>query len=436
MRKKILVISYYWPPASGGGIQRILKFCKYSIELGFEPTVITGTVESLKLKDTSLEEDSHNIIVHRVPLWFDPVRWFISKNKDKKKNSNQNKKYASFNLIKKIKIYVSNFIWLNFFIPDSKIGLYFSARKKIKNILEHEYFDAVITTGPPYTPHLLGLFIKKKYNLPWIVDVRDPWVENNVYNVTYRFTYVISLNKWLEKKVLANCNTITTVGNLTKNLLSTKINSDKIHVIYNGFDCRDFKNFQKNKINYFRLGYYGLMNDQRIPYSFINALSQRLNTDKEFAHYFKWKIYGNISPRAIHTLKLRIPPENLIIKENISHDKLIVELAKEQLLLLLVSNMRGAETEIPGKIFEYLHTGWPILGIGPLKGEARLIIDENKAGKLFEYNESKDHIQWLVVLFNKWKKGNLEQKMISKNIYNRRYQAYQLCLLLNDIIHN
>ncbi len=422
--KKVLIISYYWPPESGGGVQRILKLCKYLKEFGWEPIILTGIASALE--DNSLNKDAHGIKAYRVEYSFNPASLINNKsNKKARLDKNFKWKIMKANMIK--------FIRINFFIPDSRIGWYAPACKKLNSILACERFDAVLSTGPPYTTHLLGLYLKKRTNLPWVVDVRDPWVENCAYRGVHRFSLIKKINMLLEKKVLERCDRIVTIGEKLANLLDSKIPEVTTDVIFNGYDSDDFRELSQVKIDYFRLGYYGSLNDQRTPRGLIDGLSRAIKKSPEFARFFRWDIFGVASPQALNAITLKIPSQNLRIHGNIQHDDLIKEYSKEQIFLLIIENMSNLDYVVTGKIFEYLHSGWPILGVGPTEGEAAEILRESGSGKMFDHFKTETPVSWLMDHFEKWRKGALKQNRRVNQKYDRRAQARQLSAILDKI---
>jgi glycosyltransferase involved in cell wall biosynthesis len=429
--KKLLVITYYWPPMSGGGVQRILKFCKYLPEFGYAPIVISGDeTRDVTLIDESLTADTADISNHKIPFWFNPVRWLASS------NPSAGHQASAPSPLKLLIRKVSEFMWLNVLIPDSKIGWYRPVKHKISDLLKHHAFDGFITTGPPYTAHLIGRFIKKRYGLPWLADIRDPWVENAYYNIAYRFGFVKSIHRRLEKKVLNGADTIITVGEHLAELLGQKTDSKKIHVIYNGFDTQDFADMHPEPLrSHFRLGYYGSMNEQQVPMLFIKHLGRLLQEDKAFSDTFRWDIFGTITSGALQAVRTYIPEENLSIYPPVSHIELHEEYKKEQVLLLLINNIELNKLIITGKIFEYFSAGWPILGVGPVGGEAAGLIEKSNTGKLFSHEDEIGPVAWLRSLHAKWQSHELEQRRVTDARFERKQQTAHLAQILDHMLN-
>ncbi len=426
---KILVVTYYWPPDTGGGVQRILKFCKYLKDFGHDPVVITRGSGPQAQGDPSFREDTEGIRVVRVPFRLDPVK-LVNRGHAKQTGSGRRDRSG---LYKRISGYLQRFVWLNLFIPDAKIGWYRPVIKKVDALLRTESFDAVITSGPPYTVHLIGLATKKKFGRPWLLDVRDPWLENPPYNLAYRFSLVRALNAYLERRVLESADSVVTIGEVVAGLLQTKTALKKIDVIYNGFDEDNLSKAGRKSTPYFRLGYYGNIDHHRLPYQFLKRLAQGLDGNLEFARNFKLEIYGDLSREMKTVLRSLLPDGNLSLYDHIPHAKLREEYRFEQVFLLLINNFKYNRHILTGKLFEYLYSGWPILGIGPPGGEAAKILNQTDAGQMFIYDDVERSVQWLMEMFARWQAGKLANRPVADPRFNRREQAKKLIALLGNL---
>lgn len=424
--KRILVISYYWPPAGGGGVQRITKFCKYLRPLGFACTVITGS--TYHRRDESLSAEVRDIPSVRVAPLFDPAHWVQGQGK------HPHGSHRAETFFVKIKRYLLNFIWLNCFIPDARLPWYLSARGKVSRLLAKESFDAVLTTGPPYTAHLIGKYLRNHFHLPWIADIRDPWVENAYYNTAYRFPWVRWLNKRLEKSVLQTADGVVTVGNHLASFLRKKVADKSIHVIYNGYDQEDFAQLEPVESDKFLLSYYGSMNHQQFPTRFLLLLAQELSQNAEFSCAFRFRMQGSLTPDVHDHLVSVLPESNLSIQASIPHEDLVKPYSQEQVFLLLVNRVAHSDVIITGKLFEYLYAGWPILGIGPVSGEAGEIIGREQAGLMCDHDAPSAALDYLLALFVKWQRGELRRTPCTSDTFDRSRQAKQLGRLLDRVI--
>ena len=239
--KKILIITYYWPPAGGPGVQRWLKFSKYLPEFGYDPIIITVDPEKAEypIKDHTLEQDvrvGQNVYRTNCSGLYEYY---------KKLTKTQSAPYSGFvnEGVPSLKQKIARFIRGNFFLPDARRGWNKHAYRQAVQIIQKEKIDAVITTGPPMSTHLVGQKLKKRFHLHWIADFRDPWTDIYYYNKMYPTLIAKAIDRKYERNVLLNADQVITVSDYIKKQLAAKssaIQASKINVIANGFDAEDF----------------------------------------------------------------------------------------------------------------------------------------------------------------------------------------------------
>jgi glycosyltransferase involved in cell wall biosynthesis len=420
--KKALIITYYWPPAGGGGVQRVTKFCKYLSELGWEPHIITIFQGSYQAIDYSMDNDIKGIKVHYTDTKMDMNSYKLRTNESFK--DLENKKSSS-----KLK----DFIRINFLIPDAKIFWYWSALKKAKEVVSNENIDLIFSTSPPYTVQLVAKKLKKLTNLPWIVDFRDPWVENIYYNNVFRFNITKFINKKIEKSVLSNADEIITVGNNLKSMLENKTRHNVV-VIHNGYDPCDFPN-EITKSDKFIIGYYGSLNSKQISSEFYEVLSNFRNSNPDLYENFELHLAGNHTSESLRSIEKYIPATKIINFGYLSHQKLLVEQFKEQLLLQLIHEQKDNEIIIGSKLYEYFHSGNPILCLGNKQSEAAKLIDKTKTGVTYHYEELDKIKNYIEHVYLSWKNGHLNLGKKSFLEYERKTQAKQLVELFNKVVN-
>ena len=230
--EKILIISYYWPPAGGSGVQRWLYFSKYLSKFNFKPIILSvnPSKASYASIDKSLNNSVTEIETYRTSS-FEPLKFYsLFKSNGRIPQSVIPKKTFFDRFLA--------FIRLNFFIPDARIGWNPFAIKKALRIIRGQKIKYIITTGPPHSTHLIGLKVKKITRVKWLADFRDPWQELFYLKNFFRFNYIKNFDLKLEKKVLSSANgIITTVGDQYHSILKNKISSNqKFFSIYNGYD--------------------------------------------------------------------------------------------------------------------------------------------------------------------------------------------------------
>ncbi len=413
---RILVITYYWPPSGGSGVQRWLKFVKYLSRLGHHVEVVTPLNPAFDVKDESLKKDiPEDLIVHKLPIW-EPHK-LIKKTKGGA-NSSGNLGGNKSSFLAKV------FRWFrgNVFIPDSRVFWVRKARKFLKGYLKKNQFDAVITTGPPHSMHLIPLPLKKKFNFRWIADFRDTWSQIDFLDEFYTSKLSRKIHESLEQKVLNNADKVVTINEKTGELLE-KLTTKKIDLIYNGFDPEDInKPYKTSKENdYFTISHFGLMNKFRDPENLLIALEELCDENQKFKEKLRIKFGGVIEEDIITRIKASSNLRDKLDYEGyVSHEKVIETYFESDILLLLLNNTPLGKTIMTGKIYEYLAIGKPILGLGFIDSDPALLINQVKAGSFYEYSDKEGMKKFIIQLFKKQlffdrDQGEIEQFSRAKN---------------------
>jgi glycosyltransferase involved in cell wall biosynthesis len=416
--KKVLVITYYWPPSGGAGVQRWVKFIKYFKNQNIDPYIISVDPDfaSYPVIDKSLIND--------IP---ENTNVYLTKTNEpysiyKKINNNQTP-YAGFanegrpNFLQKI----ARFIRGNFFIPDSRKGWNDFAYKKAVKLLEKENIDTVITTSPPHSTQLIGLKLKETLNIKWIADLRDPWTDIYYYKSMLHTKWAKRKDLNYEKGVIEKSDKIVVVSDSIKQLLINKSNliqESKIHVIPNGFDEEDFSVSSTNKNNKFLLSYVGTITKD-YPLDSIKKSITNLNINLEFT--------GKADHPTKHLLN-----EIAGFNNHVKHKESINLLLASDMLLLVIPKIANNKGILTGKLFEYLGARKPILCIGPTDGDAAKIIQECKAGKTFDYSDENGIYEFIETCMSN------EYIFENKNYlnYSRRNLTKTLSKILNDKVNN
>jgi len=416
--KKVLVITYYWPPSGGAGVQRWVKFIKYFKNQNIDPYIISVDPDfaSYPVIDKSLIND--------IP---ENTNVYLTKTNEpysiyKKINNNQTP-YAGFanegrpNFLQKI----ARFVRGNFFIPDSRKGWNDFAYKKAVKVLEKENIDTVITTSPPHSTQLIGLKLKETLNIKWIADLRDPWTDIYYYKSMLHTKWAKRKDLNHEKAVIEKSDKIVVVSDSIKQLLINKSNliqESKIHVIPNGFDEEDFSVSSTNKNNKFLLSYVGTITKD-YPLDSIKKSITNLNINLEFT--------GKADHPTKHLLN-----EIAGFNNHVKHKESINLLLASDMLLLVIPKIANNKGILTGKLFEYLGARKPILCIGPTDGDAAIIIKECKAGKTFDYSDENGIYEFIETCMSN------EFIFENKNYlnYSRRNLTKTLSKILNDKVNN
>lgn len=428
--KKILIITYYWPPAGGPGVQRWLKFTKYLPEFGWKPIIFTPENPSYPLLDKSLMKDvPENLEIIKTKIW-EPYQLAEKLNKSNKKfkagqfDVGNNQSWKS-----KLSIWVRG----NFFIPDARVFWVNPSVKFLEQYLKDNKIDVVVTSGPPHSLHLIGLNLKKKFtDLKWIADFRDPWTEISYYKHLKLTNKSDKKHRQLESEVFKNADiTLATSYTDAENFRKNGANAV---CITNGFDESDSANNPTiKKIStetQFTLSYIGVLEQLRNPENLWKALNDLVKTNSDFAEKFKLKFVGRIDDKILQSIEnssLKNYIENL---GYLSHDKAIDEMSDSSMLLITNFPNPSSKGIIPGKIFEYLATGKQIISFGPSEADVSKILTETKAGKHFSYEDSETIKQFILEKFELWKSGNLAENTQNIEQFSRRNLTRQLSEIL------
>lgn len=399
--KKVLIISYYWPPSGGAGVQRWLKLSKYLSRSEVEVHVLTvdTSYASYPVYDDSLEKDvASNIIVHRTKArnYFKFYEKLVGKkNVPKSGYANVNAQKFSQRLISSVRSHL--------FIPDPRKGWNVYAVRKAVELINKHNIQNIITTSPPHSTQLIGLELKRRFaQINWIVDFRDPWTDIYYYELLGHSSYSNTMDRMYEKNVLEKSDLIVTVSNGFKQIFLSKnnvqIEEEKIKVLTNGFDSEDFKidNPIKIKHSIFEIVYTGTIAEQYAPQVFFNAYKK---LSSEFTSSVSFKIVGTISPSIQeYAASIGVTFEYI---PHVPHDKVVEYQQNADALLLIIPDVAKSDGIIPGKLFEYLASRNPIVVIGPDEGDVSEIVKETGAGKTFSRNQETEVYNFLKLLLDR-----------------------------------
>lgn len=425
--KKVLVITYYWPPAGGPGVQRWLKFVKYLPEFNIQPIVYCPENPSYPTLDSSLlQEVDSKITVLKHPIK-EPLRFlkllFKSKTNILSKGGiPDSKKQSIFELFL---LYIRG----NFFVPDARVFWVKPSVKYLSSYISKHQIDTIITTGPPHSVHLIGMQLKAKHKLRWFADFRDPWTDIS-YHKNLNLTHKAQQKHLkLERQVLNTSDHIIVTSSQTKKLLS-KITQQPISVITNGFDDENVSSITLD--SKFSLTHIGSLFDQRNPTLLWNVLSELIEEFPEFKANFQLVLVGNVSADIKASMDSAKLTSYLKIVGSVTHNEAVIYQRKTQVLLLIEANTTEASYIIPGKLFEYINANRPILALGPKQSDIPSILKDTQTGRYFDYeNETALKIH-ILELFENYKTNSLS--VASKDIerFSRKNCTKQLAEVLNS----
>jgi len=430
--KKALILTYYWPPGSGPGVQRWLKFSKYLPQFEIQPTVITVKNGSYPSTDESLLGDiPSELKVHHTKT----VEPFAIYNalRGKKGNSVEvgmgNLKGKPSMLSK-----VANHVRANYFIPDARKGWNSFAYKKAVEIIDSDKPDCIITTGPPHSTHLVGEQLSREKGIPWIADMRDPWTSIYYNAFLNRTEQTKKKDKSLEDLVLQKASAVVVASTAMKDEFSDR--SKNISFIPNGYDEEDFENLIQIDRDKFILAYTGNLKSNQNCTALWEAIKE-LAENNDFRTNFRLEITGNVDEGIRNEWKKLELEEFIVHKPFVPHKQAIEIMHSSHMLLLPIPKSENNKGIITGKIFEYLASRRPILSIGPKDGNASEILSLCGKEPMLEYSDKIGMRTMISSAYINFKNNNLERvtgNLIYRN-YSRMGCTEQLSNVINQIVH-
>ncbi len=426
--KKVLIITYYWPPAGGPGVQRWLKFVKYLRDFEIEPVVYIPENPSYPILDESLTKQvPEDIKILKRPIR-EPYKLagFFSKKDTEKISSGIISEEKNQSFLQKLMLFIRG----NFFIPDARVLWVKPSLKYLSEVLKNEDIHTIITTGPPHSLHLIGLKLKQRLNLKWIADFRDPWTQIG-YHEKLRLTRSSQRkHEHLENEVLQKADKIITTSFTTQAEFKQKT-STSVELITNGFDIEiNAKAYSHDK---FIISHVGSLLSGRNPKDLWTALSELVKENKDFGKDLKLIFAGRVSEEVISSINEDGLEPSLEVKGYLNHEKAVQLQRQSALLLLLEIDSEITSGIIPGKVFEYLASKRPILAVGPEKWDVEKILSETGAGETFRYHQKEAIKKFIFSEYQKFKKGDkmLMQSDISE--YHRRATTGKLAEIINKL---
>lgn len=455
MEKKVLSIIYFFPPIGGSGVQRTLKFVKYLPEFDYCPIVETVKNGHNFAYDYSLLDEIPKCVrVYRTDsgetLWLRKIvenavtvprkikALMKPKTVNEISNENANVNNSSSNKDKvSIKDKLFKYIELNHFIPDSKIRWYKHAIKEIDKILNNENIDCIFSSSYPYTVHLIALYAKKKTNLPWIADFRDPWVGNVLMNEGQSEA---RKNKEadMEREVVKYADRIIMVTEPICEMYKERYPEykDKFITITNGFDSDDFYKVKAIADNKFTICYSGILTQGRTPETLIKAIEMLVIERPDIKDKIKLKFIGFIIDEYRELINNSTISECIELLEYMPHGECLKHMKGANMNLLILPDNKESRGDFTGKIFDYIGVEKPILGIMPNNGVASNLITNKGIGRSFNHNEVEEVCKYVLENYSKWESGlTNDTDAIKKCIeYDRKELTRQLVSAFNEIV--
>lgn len=424
--KKILIITYYWPPAGGPGVQRWLKFVKYLPDFGIQPIVYIPENPTYPIIDENLvKEVSDKAIVLRHKI-FEPYQLasFFSKNKTKKISSGIIPNQTKQSFLDKVFLLIRG----NLFIPDARVFWVKPSVRFLEKYIIENNIDTIVTSGPPHSLHLIGLDLKQKLQLKWFADFRDPWTTIGYHKSLRLSNYAAKKHTFLEHKVLNTADIIIVTSKTTKSEFEALTNRP-IAVITNGYDIEVIeKQVLDSK---FSLAHIGSFLSERNPEILWESLKALVEEIPDFEKHLEIKLIGAVSQEVLETIAQYELSPFLNNLGYISHKEAIAHQKKSQVLLLIEINSKETKSIIPGKLFEYMVSNRPIIAIGPNGSDFSEIITNTNTGVFFDYSEKERLKSVILQFYNQFLDGKLKSNGVGLQKYSRKSLTKELVELLN-----
>ena len=425
MKNQILIITYYWPPAGGPGVQRWLKFVKYLPEFGIEPIVYCPENPSYPIVDESLlQEVSKDVKIIKQPI-SEPYRFasLLSKKDSKQISSGVIPKKKKQSIVQRLLLYVRG----NFFIPDARKNWVKPSVKFLTDYIEANNIKTIITTGPPHSLHLIGLQLKAQLGVKWLADFRDPWTTIGYHKALKLSKSSVEKHNTLESQVLQSADHIIVTSENTKKEFLSKT-KQPITVITNGYDTHHIERPEKDEK--FTLAHIGSLLSERNPKQLWAALKALISENENFRSAFELKLIGVVSDAILKTLK-DFDLESYINNIGyVSHEDAIKEQMSSRVLLMVEIDSEDTKVIIPGKLFEYMASGTPIMTVGPKDSDVETILKSTNTGQYFYYNDEEQIKSQILSYFEAYKSNTLAVNAIGLEQYSRK----SLTKVLSEII--
>ncbi len=417
-KKKLLLITYYWPPCGGVGVLRWLKMVKY-LAKDFEITVYAPLNPDYPSIDESLLEEIPNSVKIIKNKIFEPYNLF-RKLTFKSKDYTPKQEFAA---IKDKSTLEDLALWVrgNFFIPDARCYWVKPSINFLKAKLQEERYDYVVTNGTPHSVHLIGLGLRKQYNFKWIADLRDPWTEVDYFDKLKLSKWAYNKHVQLENKVITTADIVTTVSESWAENLEN-LGAEKVDVIYNGYDELDFKSLKKIKSEKIIVSHVGSLNEERNKEEFWLAIRSLIDNDLDLKNKLEIRLVGNLVSSVKQMVDKYQLHDIVTIVGRMTHRESLQEMMNADVLLLFLGDLND-KGRIPAKLFEYLATKNKIFAIADSESDVGNILKNSPQGFISDLEQDR-MIEVLKEVVNKIEINNRDD--IANESFSRKYQAMKL----------
>ena len=435
--KRVLIISYYWPPTGGSGVQRWVKFAKYLPEEDWQPVIYTPENPEQLAVDASLEAE--------VPSEAEVIRTRITEPyalyKKVLRRSGHSKEAVEVNpvnaqnksFLQKAAMWVRG----NFFRPDPRCLWIRPSVRYLKKYLEEHPVDLIVTTGPPQSMHMIGLRLAKETGLPWVADFRDPWTKIFYFKHLSMTPATERWHKKMEKAVLDEASAVVAVSPLVQQEFQAMTDTP-VELITNGFDECDFPS-EKDTEAYggpekdFTITHTGLFAADGNPTVLWDVLREKYQADDDFRKQLRIKLIGKNDEQILKALKDRGLQEALTDMGYQPHSVAVEQQRKASILILPLRKEPEYKAVLPGKLFEYMASERPVLGIGQPDGAMAMILGEAKTGTVLDWDDKKGISEYIEKCWKIHLEGRLTTVGADISRFTRRSTTRQMAGLFDRL---
>ena len=429
--KRVLVITYYWPPAGGSGVQRWVKFSKYLPSQGWQPVIYTpqnpdfGSIDESLLRDIPAEAE---IIKRPICEPYGIYRKLTgSKGQIKVEANPGNGGKGSF--LKKVSMWIRG----NFFMPDPRCLWIRPSVKFLKKYLKEHPVDLIVSTGPPQSMHLIARKVSLATGIPWVADFRDPWTK------IFYFKH-LRLSRWarkkhhkLEQQVLDDATAIVAVSPMVQNDFA-QMTSTPVHLVTNGYDESDYQEAVEPDGG-FNVVHTGLLTAEGNPRELWKVLGDKCKKDSEFAGRFRLILAGKTDSVVLESIYQAGLEATLTDLGYLDHDKAVLQQRKASVLILPIREEPETKAILPGKLFEYLAARKPILGVGTGEGAMATVLQETKAGRIFDWDDTAGISEYVDCLWETFRSGDEAVFEADIEKYSRGMTTRKMVEIFDSLIH-
>ena len=435
--KRVLIISYYWPPTGGSGVQRWVKFAKYLPEEGWQPVIYTPENPEQLAKDTSLEaevpEETEVIKTHIIEP-YELYKKVLRKSGHSKEAVEVNPVNAQHkSLLQKAAMWVRG----NLFRPDPRCLWIRPSVRFLKKYLAEHPVDLIVSTGPPQSMHLIGLRLSRETGLPWIADFRDPWTRIFYFKHLQMTKATERWHEKMEKKVLDEASAVVAVSPLVQQEFQAMTDTP-VELITNGFDECDFEGSECTEAyggpeKNFTITHTGLFAADGNPTVLWDVLSEKCAKDEQFRKLLKIKLIGKNDEQIIKALEDRGLKDMLEDMGYQPHSAAVQEQRTASVLILPLRKEPEYKAVLPGKLFEYLASFRPVLGIGQTDGAMAMILNETKTGKVIDWEDKEGISEYIEKCWKMHLEGRLTTVGADISRFTRRSTTRQMAGLFDRL---